>query len=169
MTIKPLGFIDTSTFAAMFLLGKAQKERTENGVLRLRDIKDGEADASDLAILKEWKSARALLSRLRSAAAAYFDGVTPKLGRAWVEVLPPGVGTPWESEAGDYADNHVRTRTALVSNPGAVSYCGSAFAVLNIGWVNQVDHHQLCSELNIGDYPRVHLVVDVRIPDAAED
>lgn len=169
MTIQPLGFIDTSQFTAMFLLGKTQKARTEDGILRLRDLKDGEVDASDLPIMKEWGSARALLSRLRAAAASFFDGKTPELGRAWVEVLPPGIGTPWESETGDYADQHVRTRTCLVPGSGAISYSGASYASLSVGVVNQIDHRSLCSEVNLGDYARVHLVVDVRVPDPLEE
>lgn len=169
MSIQPLGFIDTSAFTARFLTGKTQKERTENGVLTLRDVKDGDTVATDLAILKEWGSARAILSRLRNAAAPFFDGVTPVLGRAWVEILPPGAGTPWEADFGDYADLHVRTRTCLIPSPGALSHSGQAFATLMVGIVNLIDHKALCSEVNHGEHARVHLVVDVRVPDDAAE
>jgi len=171
MTIQPLGFIDTSNFTAMFLVGKTQKERTQDGILRLRDIKDGEAEVTDLPILKEWKGAKVLLTRLRNAAAGFFDGRTPELGRAWVEILPPQSGTPWLADLSEYADQHVRTRTCLIPSPGALSFCGGASASLGVGVVNLMDHHLLCSEVNHGEHARVHLIVDVRIPgddDAAE-
>lgn len=162
--IQPLGFIDTSTFAAWFVAKHRQKAR--DGVLALRDIKADEIDPADLAIMQEWKGARALLSRLRAAAAPFFNGVTPELGKAWIEVLPPLAGTPWTSELDDYAAAHVRTRTCLIPSPGAISFCGTASAMLHVGMVNQIDHSLLCSEVNHGEHARVHLVVDVRVPDA---
>jgi hypothetical protein len=164
-SIIPLGFIETSGFTALLLVGKEQKAAMVDGVLKLRDL--GEDDeVVDLAITKGWKGARGLLARLRTAAAAYFNDVTPELGRAWVEMLPPGVGTPWDAETGDYADRHLRTRTCLVPCPGAVSYSGNSFSTLNVGIVNLIDHRQLCSEVNHGEHARWHLVVDVRVPDA---
>lgn len=162
MSIQPLGFVDTSTFTAMFVV--KHRDRAENGILQLRDFKDDEGEPSDLAILREWKSARALLSRLRAAAAPFFDGRTPELGRAWIEVLPPGSGAPWHADAGDYPSQVVRTRTCLIPCPGAVSYSGLASAVLAVGMVNLVDHQLMCSEVNHGEHARTHLVVDFYAP-----
>ena len=162
MTIQPLGFLDTSMFTAMYV--SKHKERADNGVLQLRDFKDGEADAVDLPILREWKSGRAILSRVRNAAAAFLDGRVPELGRAWIEIVPPMAGTPWNTESGDYADVHHRTRTCMIGGPGAMSYCGQVSANLLPGIVNFVDLRALSSETNTGEYPRVHLVVDVKIP-----
>lgn len=167
MTIRPIGFVDTSVFTANYVL--RHKDKVVDGLLYLRDVKGDELDASDLPILREWKSAKALLVRLRAGAAPHFNGATPELGKAWIEVLPPGVGTPWTSEVGDYAEAHVRTRTCLIPTPGALSYSGSASANLLVGMVNLMDHHALCSEVNTGDQPRVHLVADVKVPvDAPE-
>lgn len=162
MTIQPLGFLDTSAMMAMYVVKYAKS--VDNGILSLRDFKDDESDPSDLAILREWKSARAVLARIRSAAAPFFDGVVPSLGRAWLEILPPLAGTPWSSEADDYAEAHRRTRTCLIGGPGAMSYSGPAAANLLPGMVNLVDHRTLCSETNTGDFPRVHLIVDIKVP-----
>lgn len=161
--IKTLGFLDTSTFTAMFVL--KHREKASDGVLKLRDFKDDEVDPSDLPILKEWKSARALLTRVRSSAAPFLGGKTPTLGRAWIDIVPPLAGTGWASETGEYADQHVRTRTCLIPCPGAMSYSGVQSANLLVGMVNLVDHRSLCSEVNFGEHARVHLVVDVRVPD----
>lgn len=163
MTIQPLGFLDTSAFTAAYVA--KYKKSVEDGILNLRDARD-DGEVTALGVLKEWNSARALLQRLRAAAAPFFDGVTPELGKAWVEVLPPRSGTPWVVEEGDYALTHVRTRTCLIPSPGAISYCGASFVQLAVGTVNQIDHRQLCSEVNLGEHTRVHLVVDVRVPNA---
>lgn len=164
--IQALGFIDTSVMTANYLL--RHKKDAADGILRLRDVKDGDAEATDLPILREWKSAKGLLARLRAGAASHFGGVTPELGRAWIETLPPMAGTPWDAESGDYADQHARTRTCLIGCPGALSYSGSVFATLAVGMVNLIEHRILCSEVNLGEHPRVHLVVDVRVPEATE-
>lgn len=161
--IAALGFVDTSAFTAMFVV--KHKARQEAGLLRLRDIKDGEESPTDLPILKEWKSARALLSRIRSGAAPFFDGKTPELGKAWIETLPPGSGTPWTLEEGDYAQEHVRLRICLIPAPDAWTMSGQAHLVLNVGMVNVVEHRVLHSEVNFSDHARTHLVVDVRRPD----
>lgn len=163
--IQGLGFIDTSVFTANYLL--RHKEKVDGGILRLRDLKDEDVEASDLAVLREWKSARALLTRLRVVAAPFFDGVTPELGRAWIEVLPPMSGTLWDAEIGDYAAAHHRTRTCLIPSPGAVSCSGMASSMLVVGMVNLIDHQLMCSEVNHGEHARVHLVCDLKAPESA--
>lgn len=160
--IQNIGFIDTSVFTATFVL--KHKAKLLEGVLALRTIKSDDADASDTAIMADWKSGRALLTRLRVGAAPYFDGKTPTLGRAWIEHLPPRTATPWLIEDDDYADAHVRTRTCLIQSPSAASFCGVQNANLLVGIVTALDMRQLCSEANFSDYPRTHLVVDVKRP-----
>lgn len=167
MTIRPIGFVDTSNFTARYVL--KHKAKVEEGILPLRDFKGEDVDPTDRAILQDWPSARALLSRLRAGAAPHFGGHTPELGRVWLEVVPPMSGTPWASESGDYADAHVRTRTCLIPCPGAMSFCGTSSANLLVGMVNLIDHHALCSEINAGDHPRVHLVADFKIPETPEE
>jgi hypothetical protein len=162
MSIQPLGFLDTRQLTALYVL--KHEKAAENGVLRLRDFKDDETDPTDLPILREWKSARAVLARVRSAAAPFFEGRPPTLGRAWIETVPPMAGTPWAAEQDDYAEAHHRTRTCLIPCPGAMSYSGQASANLLVGIVNLIDHRQLCSEVNMGEHSRVHLIVDVKAP-----
>lgn len=162
MSFQQAGFLETTQATARWAL-KYHKDAVE-GVLKLRD-EDDTGELVDLPILAEWRSAKALLSRLRTGAAAVLGGRTPDLGRAWVEVLPPFAGTPWRLETGEYADAHVRTRTCLIPCPQAVSYAGGAQAVLSPGFVFAHDPRLLASEVNFGEHARVHLVVDVRRPD----
>lgn len=164
MSIQPLGFLDTSQMTALFVAKRDIRDQVREGILQLRELGDDLA-AQDLPILKDWKSARALLSRLRASAAPHFGGRTPELGRAWIEVLPPLSGTPWTAEEGDYADTVRRTRTCLIPCPGAASHSGMASATLNVGYVHLVEHRALCSEVNFSEHTRVHLIVDVVIPE----
>lgn len=160
MSIQPIGFLDTSQLSALFTL--KLKDQMVEGILPLRAMGDEDVEPRDLPIVRQSKAVRAILSRVRSGAAPYFQNRTPGLGRAWIESLPPGSGTPWIREEGDYADAYVRTRTCLIPCPLAQSYCGPISAILAVGFVNVVDHRQLCCEVNFGEHTRVHLVVDVQ-------
>ena len=148
-------FLDTSTFSAHFMV--KYRERLENGLLFLRD------ETGDQTILKEWKSARTLLARYK-ALAVPFLGSPAEFGKVWIEVLPGGAGTPWTIEEDDYAQAHIRTRVCLVPTPGAWSFSGLERVILGVGLVNVIEHRTLCSEINLSEYPRTHLVVDVVRP-----
>lgn len=161
--IRPLTFIDVSSFTAFFLV--KHRKHMQDGVLRLRDVEPEGDSVIDLPLLEDWPSARAVLLKIRNGAAAVFKEAVPELGRAWIETLPPESGTPWAVEGGDYANEHVRLRICMVPAPDAYSFSGTASAILGPGVVNLVEHRVLCSEVNLGSYPRTHLVVDVRRPE----
>jgi hypothetical protein len=161
MNIQPIGFVDTAHLTAMFVL--KHKDAAVDGVLVLRDIGD-DGEAADLPLLKGWKSARAVLSKIRAGAAPFFEGVTPELGKAWIETLPPHSATPWLIGDDDYALAHVRLRVCLIPSPSAFTLSGEHTGSLLVGIVNRVEHRVLCSEVNHAAHPRTHLVVDVRRP-----
>ncbi len=161
--IRALTFIDASTFTAHFIV--KYRAQMVDGVLPLRGVGAEEVEVEDLPVLKEWKSARALLLKIRNGAAAAFGDQVPELGRVWVETVPPESGTPWTCEAGDYADEHLRLRIALIPGIDCYSHSGDARAILGVGVVNLVEHRKLCCEVNLGQTARTHLVVDVRKPD----
>lgn len=158
-----IGFIETANFTATYI--NRHRDKLVNGVLKLRDFDGDSETVVDLPLVKDWKTAKSLLSRLRAGAAPHFGGVTPGLGRAWIEVLPPQAGTPWTAEAGDYADTHIRTRTCLIPSPGAVSHVGLQNATLLVGVVTSYDPRALACEVNHGEHARAHLIVDVRRPE----
>ena len=166
MSIQQIGFLDTSSMTARWVL--KYREKAQDGILKLRDLND-EGEYADLPILAEWRSAKAVLSKVRAGAAPHFGGVAPVLGRAYIEALPPTSGIAWVAEHGDAVDAFLRTRTCLIPSPGAVTHCGSVSASLLVGIVNVIDMKQLCSEVNHGEHTRVHLVVDVKIPDVEAD
>ncbi len=162
-------FLDTRHLTASFVT-KYHKSLSE-GLLYLRDLTD-EGEAHDLPILEEWRSANNLLKRFRNAATAMLNGHKASLGKAWIESLPGGCGTPWLAEEDDYAQTHIRTRTALIVVPGALTYSGEFRELLGVGVVNFVEHRIFCSEVNPSAFSRVHLIVDVarpEAPDAAEE
>jgi hypothetical protein len=155
-------FLDTSGFTAMFVV--KYRDRMRDGILKLRDV--GEAgEAEDLPILKEWKTARALLARYRAAGEPILNGEKVLLGKVWLETLPGQCGTPWTLEEDDYAMAHIRTRICLLPAPNAFSHSGGDRVLLGVGVVNVVEHRILHSETNLSTHPRTHLIVDVKRPD----
>lgn len=157
-------FLPTDQFTAFFVA--KFRARLDQGLLYLRDVPDEDvfAEPKDLPILGEWKAARALLQRFKSAAAPLLEGKTAVLGKAWIEQLPGHCGTPWTLCEDDYAQNHIRTRTCLIPAPDAYSHSGADRVLLGVGVVNVVEHRILHSEINLSTYPRVHLIVDIRRP-----
>jgi len=166
--IRPIGFLDTANLSATFTV--KYKERLKDNRIELRDLEDPLSDlVIDRPIMREWKAARALLARIKASAAQQFDGQSVDLGKAWLELLPGGAGTPWAAEEDDYAQSVVRTRTCLLPAPDAYTCSGAERIILNVGWLHVIEHRLLCSEFNLGTHPRLHLVVDVKKPEIAGD
>lgn len=159
-------FLDTRQLTARFVV--TYEKRMLNGLLKLRDL-DEEGEPYDLPILAEWNSARAFLSRFKSAAAQFLGGQKAVLGKAWLESLPGMHGTPWTLEEDDYAQSVVRTRTALISVPEGWSHSGLDKILMMPGVVNVIEHRTLHSEQNLSSYSRLHLIVDVQRPTLPEE
>lgn len=159
-------FLDTRNLTASFVT-KYHKQ-LDQGLLHLRGLTD-EGEPHDLPILEEWRSADAFLKRFKNAASGFLGGQKAILGKAWIESLPGGCGTPWLLEDDDYAQAYVRTRVALIATPGAFTYSGDMRELLGIGVVNIVEHRILHSDTNPSTFSRVHLVVDVKRPEAPDE
>lgn len=121
-----------------------------------------DVDQADQPVLKEWNSAKAMLTRIRAGAAPFFGGQTPEIGRAYIQQLRPGGRIDWHAEEGPYADAHVRLHLCLVPTPGAWLYSGVQSMCLPWGQLAVIEHRILNSAVNFGNWPRTHLVVDVR-------
>lgn len=167
--IRSIAFVDASLFTAHFVV-KFRDAYMQDGQLSLRAVSDNGVDIDDLPALKAWKSARTLLSKIRNGAAPFFDGRVPELGRVWVETLPPDTCSPWEREEGEYAESHIRTRLCIVPAVDAYTCCGPERLVIPPSLIHVVDHRKFCSEMNLGQNARTHLIVDLKVPDGqAED
>ena len=162
VVIRPIGFLDTSAVMARYVL--KYRDQANNGLLYLRDL-DDEGEAQDLPLLKEWRSAKALLNRYKATASEMMKGQTAVLGKAWIETLPGAHGTPWTIEEDEYAQVHIRTRTCLIPVPQTYTFSGEEKVTIGVGTVNIVEHRILHCEVNFSAYPRTHLIVDVRRPE----
>ena len=162
MNIRSIAFLDTSFFQSA-LIGKYRQafapstDPLHHGL----DILPLTANT-----LREWKSGRALLSRIKAGAAPFFDGKSAELGDAAVLAVKPGAWIDWHADEGEYAESHLRLHLCIVPSPGAYVFCGIENAILPVGQIVFVNHRVLHSEINVGDYTTYKLVVDVKRPDA---
>lgn len=153
MNIVPLGFLDVSAFAATYV----QKYRSRPHPLILRS-----SEGENQSLLTEWKSARALLTRVKNAAATFNGGQPPDLGFVRVNMLAPGACKPWEADESEYRREFHELRVCIIPSPGAWTYCGGEARNIPWGEVVAVNRAALSSEVNFGPISRTHLVIDIR-------
>lgn len=164
--IRPVGFVDTAFFTAA-LIGK-YRDKLAGGLLPLR-ARDGEGEAADLPILKDWKSGKALLTRLRSQLAMFNQGKPVRLGEAALEQLDTGASTEWCEDEDEYSLAVFRLRISLVPSAGDWLYCNGAQISPAVGHIINYDHTKLHSAVNFGPCRRIHLIVDVMRPEPPDE
>lgn len=185
MNFRPIAFIDTQFFTAT-LVSKyrdawgqnAQRQNfersphhdTQSILLRGPQNPTLENWFEDIAqidypILKDWKSARAILARIKDAVQPLFPGRNIVLGKAMIVRLKVGGFVDWHVDEGEYAMKHDRAHLCLLPSPGAWLYSGGEVAQPPVGQVTYFNNHAPHSALNMGPVARVHLIVDIRKPD----
>ena len=117
----------------------------------------------DAAILKDWKAASNVLSRIRKALIK--DDHVPVLGKAMLVSLKPSGWVDWHIDEGEYAEKHDRFHLPIVTNPGAMLYSGSNQMSPACGILTWINNRQPHCAVNLGKTPRVHLILDVRKPE----
>lgn len=109
----------------------------------------------------KWVQLKNAVARLKRAGEAIFGPID--LGHVYLAMLDPGSRLPWtDGMAGAYAERHTRLVLALRSNPAALTISGSEAFSLAPGWLTVVNARVPQAAINLGEWPRVHLVVDFR-------
>jgi hypothetical protein len=119
----------------------------------------------DYPILKDWKSARAILARIKDAVQPLFPGRNIILGKAMIVRLKVGGHVDWHVDEGEYAEKHDRAHLCLLPSPGAFLYSGTEMAQPPVGSLTWINNRILHSAVNMGPVARVHLIADIRKPD----
>jgi hypothetical protein len=162
VNIQPIAFVDTWAFSSALFLKYKDRFGGSHPSMSLLPLRSGEGA---LPILGEWKTARALLARVRNAAAIWLGGAA-ELGSAAVVQVCAGGFIEWQVEP----DLTYRTlHLPVVPSPGAWVYSGGDGAVLPVGQLTWVNRAVPWSAINLGDHPVIHLVVDVKLPDETAD
>ena len=186
MNFRPLAFIDTSHFTAALVhkykdaWGWDEHRQKFEGsphhdtqAILLRGPKDPTVEnwfqdipQIDYPVLKEWKSARAMLARIKDALQPIVGKAPVTFGKIMVVRLKVGGFVDWHIDEGAYAEKHDRAHLCLLPSPGAWLYSGGEVAQPPVGMLTYMNNRALHSALNTGPVPRVHLILDVRKPDA---
>lgn len=189
MNIRPIGFLDTSAATANLIVrhkaswdaAKLRAEYAGSPHHATRSILlRGPANPSpanwfddvpqvEYAILKDFKSARSLLLKIANLVAPMNGGQPGELGKAMIVSLPPGGWVDWHVDEGAYAEAHHRFHVCLVPSPGAMLYVGGEAVNLPVGMLNYVNNRVPHSAYNVGPVSRIHLIADIRRPDAPTD
>jgi hypothetical protein len=164
MNFRPISYIETlPTTAGLFKRRGDFTETFESGPAKLMDLRivQGEEDAADSTMFKDWPNAKNLLARIQRIIQGASD-IRPIIGGAYIELLPPKKVKAWSTWEGDYAAKHERFHLPLVTNPLSCLYCGAESLHIPVGHLFWVNEKTLHSAVNLGDHPRFHLVVDMR-------
>lgn len=113
----------------------------------------------DYPILKNWKSAKSVLERVRKAVN------NRPLGKVMIVQLRPAASVAWHVDNGPYYDAYHRLHLPLVTNPGAQMFSGLAALHIPVGHLIHIDNRVLHSAINVGQHPRIHMIIDVKKPE----
>lgn len=150
MNFTPIAFLDTSFCSAGYVT--RYKARLVNDEISLR------RDGKDQSILKEWKSAKNLIARVRNVGGARPANII----NARIVCLPPGETHPWE-----FPDSPgIRGWLNLIPSPGAALFSGVEAANPPVGQLVIVSQTVPFSCLNLGPVAAVWMVFDAEIPAA---
>lgn len=159
MNIQPVAFVDTWAFASTLYAKYKDRFGGDHHSMDLLPLRSAEGA---LPILSEWKTAKSLLARIRAAASPLTGGKTADIGASALVRLRPGGFIEWRRDETDYVAVHL----AIVPSPGAWVYAGGECSVLPVGQLTFVNHRVLYSAANFGEHPVIHLIAEVREPDA---
>lgn len=159
--LRAVAFLDLSTFTATYVRSYKEELKDDASYAGAQTVHLRSADA-DLPVLKEWRSARALLQRLRNEAAPFLGGKPAVLGRAFIVSLKPQAFTDWQRHEDAYSLEHMRLIVPMIPSPGYTVFSGGVGLNPPVGQVTFVDVQNLHSEINLGLCACANLVVDVR-------
>ena len=114
----------------------------------------------------KWVELRNVVSRIQRRGSEMIGPLD--LGRIFFEMVPAGVVLPWRAESGAYWENHLRLHMPLRTNPAAFLHFATEMHHLMLGTLHLVNVGAEHCAVNRGEWPRVHLVVDVRRKEQVE-
>jgi hypothetical protein len=158
MNFAALTFVDTAQCTASFVTKfKSQVVRAEGDFGKIPLWADGAA----LPILDEWKSARTVLSMIRSATAPLLDGKPAALNSADIYLLNPRQRIDWREGESD----GLWAWLPLLPSPSVMLFSGIEAHNPPVGQLTAVNRTQPFAAINIGIVKAVWLVIDARKPE----
>lgn len=149
--IRPIAFIDT--WAASLVLWKNRSLFEGEGLVSV-------AINSHLK-LAEWKTVKSTVARCLNAASSNLSE-RASLKAVAIEKLYPMAHSDWSRST---ETDHFRLHLPMITNPLAEVFSGTFKGHLPVGQLTFVDDGALSSAVNGGEWPRYHLVIDVKKPE----
>ena len=117
------------------------------------------AEATVPVQIEDWVELTNLLTRI--------EGLGDKLGGIeyggiFLEMLDPDTCLSWRRKGGDYYERYSRLYLPLRTSPAAMMYSGTESASPQVGCLTLVNMRVPHSAINLGDWPRISLVIDFR-------
>lgn len=141
--------------------------------LHLRGPKKGAEDHDDAidygrsTAAVKWPEFKTMLGGLERMGEQITGGKI-EFGRIFLEMLDVGTLVPWRRLESEYFERFNRLHLALRTNPGAMLYSGCEAIQLLPGQLTRVNVRVPHSAINLGNSPRIHLILDVRKADPVE-
>ncbi len=164
----PVAFLDTFDLVAS-LRERMDRFRStgEAGLTELRVREESSIEGKGHVWYKpyaEWPELKATIQTLRGLGDRLAGAAGIELGRVFLEMLDPGTTLPWTTEESEF----VRVEMALRTNPGARLFVGTESTHLLPGQLTIVATGVPRCAVNLGEWPRVHLVVEFRRRETAD-
>ena len=161
----PIVFLDTFELVASLRRQIGLFDHETPRVLAVRrPRRNTEEDDEDFTwdpVAQKWTELKNFLGRTKRAAERLLG--PQELGHIYLEMLDPGARLPWVGGmTGSYVERHTRLVLALRTNPLAMMYAGTETFSPAPGWLTAVNVQVPHSAINLGEWPRVHLVLDCR-------
>ena len=161
----PIVFFDTLALASSL---ERQAAMFDHGTPRLlsvvrprRGTDEADEDFTWNPAAAKWVQLKNAIARLKRAGETIFGQLD--LGHVYLEMLDAGARTPWaEPLTGSYAERYTRLVLALRTNPATLIVAGAEAFSPAPGWLTAVNARVPQCAINLGEWPRVHLVVDFR-------
>lgn len=161
MFFTQLAFLDVFELACSLRPRLSLFSEADAGGRRVMNIRwrDGEKWLR-LKEAAKWPELANTLARIEQIGTAIVGPV--ERGEVFFEMLDPGAALPWHEYIGPHSDEYWRLHLAIRTNPGCMMYAGVEAVNLLPGQIVRVATSVMSSAVNMGEWPRVHLVADWR-------
>lgn len=165
MNFQPLGFIEPFDLVCSLKERIGLFQGTGLRTVHLRAPRKSEPDEYvDTRELQRWPELRAVMERVETVGAEQFK-TELDYSRIYLEMLDATTGMAPRRGPHPYSQHHLRLIIGLRCNPLSYLWCPPEQRVLSSGEVVLTSPAFWHGAVNMGEYSRINLVLDIRRPE----